>query len=133
MTTDTVSLGFGYFRTISGCAKIGEEVANFAGIISAAVAPAVPKTDAFLGCAVVALIATAILILCYVTQITEKFTIPWHKIEFFFYVVWIVFYTIVSSFMVALDNCPACIAAGIFGYAAVLCYAVDAYYKFRLF
>ncbi|KAK5646939.1 hypothetical protein RI129_005403 [Pyrocoelia pectoralis] len=130
MATDNLVLGFDYFTTLSGIAKIAEEIANFAGIISVAVGGTSPRGHAFLVCAFFAFIATACLLIFYVTQLASKFDIPWYKIELFLCGLLVAFYIIVSS-LVLIVPAPAYMAGGIFGFIAVVIYGIDGLHKIK--
>ncbi|KAF2901353.1 hypothetical protein ILUMI_04832 [Ignelater luminosus] len=131
MTTQVQEIGFGYVKTLPGIIKIAQEVMNFIGMICVAATGMSARGDAFIACSVIALIVTALLLASYIFQIIAKLQIPWYKIEFFYCVIWVIFYIVVSS-LVAASGSGGYIAGGIFGFLAAILYAADAYHKYRL-
>ncbi|CAH1956508.1 unnamed protein product [Acanthoscelides obtectus] len=72
---------------------------------------------------------TGILLLLYLFHVIEKlYKIPWLKIEFVFDATWVVMYLIAASLAVSFGP-EAYIAAGFFGFCAMVMYSADAVLK----
>ncbi|KAJ8929300.1 hypothetical protein NQ314_018007, partial [Rhamnusium bicolor] len=74
---------------------------------------------------------TGILLALYLFHIVERFyRIPWLKIEFLFCAIWALFYLIASCLAVTFAV-EAYIAAGVFGFLAMVVYGIDAFLKLK--
>lgn len=81
------------------------QVFNFIGFMCIACTNGVSaKGDAFLAASIGAFIITAIFLVIYVLDIQERVGIPWIKIQFFYCVIWGLFYLITAALVIDLGS-----------------------------
>lgn len=81
------------------------QVFNFIGFMCIACTNGTSaKGDAFLAASIGAFIITAIFLVIYVLDIQERVGIPWIKIQFFYCVIWGLFYLITAALVIDLGS-----------------------------
>ncbi|KAJ8918391.1 hypothetical protein NQ315_008087 [Exocentrus adspersus] len=123
-----------YIRTLPGILKVVQIVLNLVGFIciqASGVFSYHSRGSWFDFVSMTAFWFTAILLALYLFHIVEKFyKIPWLKIEFVFCAVWTGLYLIAACVAVTF-GVEAYIAAGFFGFCAMVAYGFDAFLKFK--
>lgn len=75
---------------------------------------------------------SGLMLVMYMFHVVEKFfKIPWLKIEFGFCVVWTVLY-LIASILAVTFHASGYVAAGFFGFLAMIAYGYDAWLKYQL-
>ncbi|KAF5307797.1 hypothetical protein FQR65_LT06669 [Abscondita terminalis] len=121
-----------YIKTKDGILKIVEIALSFIGFISVQCSQFSihPTGKWYSTVSMFGVWITGILLLFYLFHIIEKlYKIPWIKFELFFCAIIALCFLIASS-MVAPLGIPAFEAGAFFGFAAMVAYAVDTYFKY---
>ncbi|XP_017774337.1 PREDICTED: CKLF-like MARVEL transmembrane domain-containing protein 4 [Nicrophorus vespilloides] len=119
-----------YIKTTPGILKAVEVVLNFIGFVSVAATGVSPRGDAFLVASVGGFLITGIMLVLFMLDLHEKIPIPWNRVEFFFCIIWAVFYLITAALVIDV-RAGGYIAGGSFGLFATVAYLLDAYDKYR--
>ncbi|CAG9858215.1 unnamed protein product [Phyllotreta striolata] len=136
-TTVTTTMRFdaGYIKTLPGILKCAQLLLNLLGficILCSGIWANHTRGSFFNFVSMFAFWFTAILLVLYLFHIVEKlYRIPWMKIEFVFCAVWTGFYLIASSLAVSFSHIEGFVAAGFFGFCAMIAYGFDAFLKYR--
>nr|CAH7728406.1 unnamed protein product [Callosobruchus chinensis] len=130
----TIRFDQSYIRTLPGLLKIAMVVTNLIGFICiecSGVFSYHTRGSYFNFVSMTAFWVTGILLLLYLFHVIEKlYKIPWLKIEFVFDAIWVILYLIAASLAVSFGP-EAYIAAGFFGFCAMVMYGFDAFLKFN--
>jgi hypothetical protein len=123
-----------YVKTFHGIGKCVQLLLNILGFICiecSGVLSTLSRGAFFNFVAMFAFWFTGILLAFYLFHLIEKFyRVPWLKLEFVYCCVWTGLYLIASSLAVSF-NSEAYIAAGFFGFCAMVAYGIDAFLKFK--
>ncbi|KAL1494661.1 hypothetical protein ABEB36_010227 [Hypothenemus hampei] len=131
----TIRFDSSYIRTIPGYLKIAEIVLDLLGFICIEASGAFSyhsRGSWFNFVAMTGFWVTGFLLVFYLFHIIERFyKIPWLKFEFIYNALWAAFYLIAASLAVSYTYVEAYIAAGFFGFCAMVVYGIDAFIKFQ--
>lgn len=130
----TIRFDPSYIRTVPGYLKIAQIALDLLGFIcieASGVFSYHSRGSWFNFVAMTGFWVTGILLAFYLFHLIEKFyRVPWIKFEFGYCVLWSVFYLIAACLAVTY-NIEAYIAAGFFGFCAMVAYGIDAFFKFQ--
>ncbi|KAJ0181534.1 hypothetical protein K1T71_002256 [Dendrolimus kikuchii] len=121
-----------YLLTLPGILKCAQVFFSLVGFISVQVSHMnnAPKGSFYGWISMIAFWFTGILLGFYLFHLVEKFyKIPWLKMEFGFCALWTLMYLIVSILATTVHDNPHA-AAAVFGFVAMVAYAIDAYVKY---
>ncbi|XP_037790945.1 CKLF-like MARVEL transmembrane domain-containing protein 4 [Penaeus monodon] len=124
-----------YFRSIPGILKCVQMVLNLVGYICVMCSV---QSDAYTAgwfsfVSMTGFWVTGILLVLYLMHVLEKFhMVPWLFQELGYCALWTFFYFTASTACASWGGYyPAWAAAAFFGYAAMIAYGVDAFFKFK--
>ncbi|CAL4092069.1 unnamed protein product [Meganyctiphanes norvegica] len=122
-----------YIKTIPGILKAVQLLLNLIGYICAMVCPDHSSSNWFSFVSMTAFWVTGILLVLYLMHILERFPmVPWLMLEFGYCAVFTFFYlTCASATAASGADDPAFGAAAFFGFAAMIAYGVDTFFKFK--
>ncbi|XP_066253947.1 CKLF-like MARVEL transmembrane domain-containing protein 4 [Euwallacea similis] len=130
----TIRFDTSYITTIPGYLKIAAIALNLLGFIcieASGVFSYHSRGTWFNFVSMTAFWVTGILLAFYLFHIIERYyRIPWLKFEFIYCALWAALYLIAASLAVSF-KVEAYIAAGFFGFCAMVVYAIDAFLKFQ--
>ncbi|CAG9768524.1 unnamed protein product [Ceutorhynchus assimilis] len=130
----TIRFDSSYIRTVPGYLKIAQIALNLLGFIcieASGVFSYHSRGSWFNFVAMTAFWVTGILLAFYLFHIIERFyKVPWLKFEFGFCALWTGLYLIAACLAVTY-SIEAYIAAGFFGFCAMVAYGIDAFFKFQ--
>ncbi|XP_060517165.1 CKLF-like MARVEL transmembrane domain-containing protein 4 [Cylas formicarius] len=131
----TIRFDGSYIRTLPGMLKISQVSLNLLGFICIeAGGPWAYHSRGvwFNFVAMTGFWLTLILLALYLFHIIERFyKIPWLKFELGYCGLWAGLYIIAASLALSFTHVEAFIAAGFFGFCAMIAYALDAFLKYK--
>uniref|UniRef100_A0A2P2I6N7 CKLF-like MARVEL transmembrane domain-containing protein 4 n=1 Tax=Hirondellea gigas TaxID=1518452 RepID=A0A2P2I6N7_9CRUS len=124
-----------YIRTVPGILKIVQMIINIIGyiIVSSSVYSGYARGEWFAFVSMTGFWLTGVLLVLYLMHIIEKFgKVPWMLVEFVYTALWTFFYFTCSMAVAVWGGYSAAFAAcAFFGFADMLVYGADAFFKFR--
>lgn len=130
----TIRYDSSYIKTIPGYLKIAQIALNLLGFIcieASGVFSYHSRGSWFIFVALTGFWVTGFLLAFYLFHIVEKFyKIPWLKFEFGYCALWAALYLIAAS-LAATFSVEGFIAAGFFGFCAMVAYGIDAFLKWQ--
>ncbi|XP_050307588.1 CKLF-like MARVEL transmembrane domain-containing protein 4 [Anthonomus grandis grandis] len=130
----TIRFDSAYIKTIPGYLKIAQIALNLLGFICIEASGTFSyhsRGSWFNFVSMTGFWITGILLAFYLFHIVERFyKIPWLKFEFGYCALWVFLYLIAACLAVTYQV-EAYIAAGFFGFCAMVVYGIDAFFKFK--
>ncbi|RZC33753.1 uncharacterized protein BDFB_001066, partial [Asbolus verrucosus] len=125
-------IGTAYLTTLQGACKVVEVVCSFIGALLVGVGYTGWVIFLFELAAAVSIIVSTFLFVLYVTGLIEKLKCSWNRIQFFFHILWAIYYLVAAAIVFDKGGyIDRLVAGGVFGLLALIAHLVDGIDNYR--